>query len=98
MGSSRESSAQRGWQYAGPRRFSRALGDWMGILSVDYYNKKVMNNFHKSSINKERIHQSNTLFNFSKAEKKVIINLGDPDSFTTRLLHLLIKPGLRLIN
>jgi len=70
----------------------------MGILSVDCYNKIVMNNFHKSSINKERIHQSNTLFNFSKAEKKVIINLGDPDRFTTRLLHLLIKPGLRLIN
>ena len=32
------------------------------------------------------------------AEKKVIINLGDPGSFTSRLLHLLIKPALRLIN
>jgi putative hemolysin len=31
-------------------------------------------------------------------EKRVIINLGDPDKFTTRLLHLLIKPGLRLIH
>ncbi|MHC4842204.1 MAG: lysophospholipid acyltransferase family protein [Planctomycetota bacterium] len=31
------------------------------------------------------------------AEKKIFINLGDPDKFTTRLLHLLIKPGLSLI-
>ena len=44
------------------------------------------------------MHQSNTLFHLSVAEKRVIINLGDPDKFTTRLLHLLIKPGLRFIN
>ncbi len=40
----------------------------------------------------------NTLFGLSMEEKRVIINLGDPDKFTTRLLHLLIKPGLRLIH
>jgi putative hemolysin len=32
------------------------------------------------------------------AEKKIFINIGDPDRFTTRLLHLLIKPGLSLIH
>jgi putative hemolysin len=32
------------------------------------------------------------------AEKKIVINLGDPDRFTTRLLHLLIKPGLSLMH
>jgi len=32
------------------------------------------------------------------AEKKIIVNLGDSDKFTTRLLHLLIKPGLSLIH
>ena len=44
------------------------------------------------------MHKSNTLFDLSMEEKRVIINLGDPDKFTTRLLHLLIKPGLRLIH
>ncbi|MFC1604666.1 1-acyl-sn-glycerol-3-phosphate acyltransferase [Planctomycetota bacterium] len=44
------------------------------------------------------MHKSNTLIDLSMEEKRVIINLGDPDRFTTRLLHLLIKPGLRLIH
>jgi putative hemolysin len=58
-----------------------------------------VNNSRKDGTNKkEQIHQSNTLFSFSMAEKKIIINLGDPDSFTSRLLHVLIKPGLRLIH
>jgi putative hemolysin len=44
------------------------------------------------------MHKCNTLIDLSMEEKRVIINLGDPDRFTTRLLHLLIKPGLRLIH
>jgi putative hemolysin len=58
-----------------------------------------VNDSHKENASKkDKIHQSNTLFSFSKAEKKVIINLGDPNKFTTRGLHVLIKPALRLIN
>ncbi len=58
-----------------------------------------MNDSSKDGANKEgQIHQSNTLLSFSMAEKKVIINLGDPGSFTSRLLHVLIKPALRLIH
>ncbi|MHC5073905.1 MAG: lysophospholipid acyltransferase family protein [Planctomycetota bacterium] len=57
-----------------------------------------LNNSHKESTNKKgEIHKSNTFFSLSMAEKKIFINLGDPDKFTTRLLHLLIKPGLSLI-
>jgi len=58
-----------------------------------------VNDSHNGSTNKkEQMHQSNTLFTFSKSEKKVIINLGDPDSIAARFLHFLMKPGLRLIN
>ena len=58
-----------------------------------------MNDSGKDRTNKEgQISQSNTLFSFSMAEKKVIINLGTPGSFSSRLLHVLIKPVLRLIH
>jgi len=58
-----------------------------------------VNDSHKGWTNKKgQIRQCNTLFSLSMAEKKVIINLGDPDRLTSRLLHLLIKPGLRLIH
>jgi putative hemolysin len=58
-----------------------------------------VNDSRKDRANKKgEMPQTNTLFSFSMAEKKVIINLGDPDSFTSRLLHVLIKPALRLIH
>lgn len=58
-----------------------------------------MNDLRKDETNKKgQVYPSNTLFSFSMAEKKVIINLGNPDRFTSRLLHVLIKPGLRLIH
>jgi putative hemolysin len=70
-----------------------------GFLNIDYYRRIVLNNSHEDFTNKKgQIRQSNTLFSLSMSEKKIIINLGDPDRFTTRLLHLLIKPGLSLIN
>jgi putative hemolysin len=58
-----------------------------------------VNDSHNGRTDKKgQRHQSNTLFSLSMAEKKVIINLGDPNRFTTRLLQLLIKPGLSLIH
>lgn len=57
-----------------------------------------MNDSCKSLTDKKaRLGECNTLFSVSMAEKKVIINLGDPDRLTSRVLHLLIKPLLRLI-
>jgi putative hemolysin len=51
-----------------------------------------------TNIKGQIMHRRNTFFNLSMTEKRVTMNLGDSDKFTTRLLYLFLKPGLRLIH